>query len=153
MEWEPKYFKQEEFVHAQRMSPDFLKRLDRWRKWVDTPIIIIQSNATKEEELEQYGKLLHGETSNHYLNYAVDVILPDTKLGLLDQWLSAIRFFSGVGMYPKWKHRAHPKIKGGLHVEWLTGQIAQRHWIGIGGVYLGVREKTLIENKLLGRTK
>lgn len=99
-----KYFKASEFSFPELMCPKFLTKLDHFREFLGSRLIITSSNSG-----------LHCQNSYHYQNIAVDVMAPDIT-SLIDFWIAAEKFnFSGIGLYPDWKYIGN--IHGGLHID------------------------------------
>lgn len=153
-EWDWPYFKMEEFYYPLFMDSSFIRALCLWRDFIQTPVIILQSNMPKEKELEKFGELQHSDLSLHYKHKAVDVFLPKTKMCLFDQFISATRFFTGVGVYPQWRHSNYPRKAGGLHLQWEEDEARISYWIsgkdanGKKGMY-GITKKNLKKFKII----
>jgi hypothetical protein len=87
------------------MNPDLLFRLDDFRHFIKTPIIVTSGAGGK-----------HEKNSQHYIGNAVDIIAPHYHDSLFNLYLMSERFgFTGIGIYPNWVYKG--EMKGGLHVD------------------------------------
>jgi hypothetical protein len=110
-----------------------LYRLDDFRHWVNTPVIVTAG-------VQNSG---HAKRSYHYKENgacAVDVVLPKYEKSAFDLILDASRFgFTGIGYYPHWKYNG--ETVGGLHLDtrpllWdkdLTTNYNHSRWLGVLG--------------------
>lgn len=121
------------------MSHELLLKLDDFRDYLGSPIFI--TCGTQGE---------HAANSQHYQGKAVDVVFPDTKMGLLDRFIAAERFgFRGIGIYPEWKYQG--RDFGGLHLDVRplsyeldgTQEYQQARWICYEGNYYGLTHANL----------
>lgn len=122
-DWEKiKHFSKDEFVKPELMNFNLLKKLDCYREYLGTKIIVSYSTNGS-----------HTKQSQHYLGNAVDVVFPEYKGSLFSLYLIAERFnFCGIGVYPKWSYK-NKKI-GGLHLDErpLEAPLYQgARWIGV----------------------
>lgn len=105
--WERlKYFsKNENWGDWTRINPKLLIELDSLREYAKVPMFI--SCGTQG---------FHAQDSEHFKGNAVDVVLTNAKIDLLDFYFFAERFdFSGIGIYPHWSYLG--TNYGGLHLD------------------------------------
>ena len=116
-----KHFKDDEFHDIKIMNQELLIRLDAFREYIGLSIIVTSSNEPTRS---------HNKKSQHYINNAVDIVVPEWKGSIFSLYLLAERFgFTGIGIYPKWRYKG--KITGGLHLDMrpVVGFQGSR-WIG-----------------------
>lgn len=116
-----RFFSEKEFApHPEKMSHDFLYRLDSFREYLRVPMFVTSSSGGS-----------HSPTSFHYKGLAADIIVPEQKGSLAALWLMAERFdFTGIGIYPEWEYNG--KKCGGLHLDYRPMKFFQgARWIGI----------------------
>jgi len=91
------------------ISPYLLFRLDDFRHYLGTPIVVTRGVAVSG----------HATRSFHYKengSCAVDVIIPGYDKSPYDLIIDATRFgFTGIGLYMHWKYKG--EITGGLHLD------------------------------------
>ncbi len=102
-----KYFTENEnWGDPEFMDYSFLKRLERFRKYMKTPFIIHNAYETQG----------HATDSQHYKipTKCVDGHFKGYDISLLDLYIEADRFgFTGIGLYPnKGKHFIHLDTRG-----------------------------------------
>jgi hypothetical protein len=132
-----KHFKPNEFSHPKLMRRAFMLRLEAFRIDVGSVGIITSSNSPDEE---------HAPNSEHYHNQAVNILFPTTQKTLLDLTLCAMRYFSGVGLYPSWKY--HERVTGGFHVEYDPTCTHMKQWLAVPFIsgknnYMGLTQTNL----------
>lgn len=127
-----KYFKPHEFADPDKMDQLLLEKLDAFRHYIDSPVIITSSTNG-----------IHSPNSQHYLGKAVDIIVPERKGSLIALYLIAERFnFTGLGIYPDWMY--DNVMCGGLHLDLrATPNHQGARWIGINKI----DKKTGIKNR------
>jgi uncharacterized protein YcbK (DUF882 family) len=105
IEWKKfKYFVKEEFNSPEKMAFAHIKRLDKFRDNIQTPIIVTSD-------------FRESDTSIHGKGLATDIVFPKMNLDKLYYlYLEAERHnFTGIGIYPHWQ--LDGKIIGGLHID------------------------------------
>jgi hypothetical protein len=140
--WESvKHFTPNEFAKAHRMDPAFIRQLDAFREKVAEPIFINFSNGDEE----------HQAGSLHYSGRACDIVF--NRAVSLNDVFEASRFFTEVGIYPKWKNTNASKSDGGLHVgfdaQLYRLPMHRKYWVGTGKEYLPLTLETLKQTKLI----
>ena len=100
-----------------RLDPILLARLNRFRLFVNSPVIITSGFRA-------------GSTTQHGLGKAVDIVAPNFPSTLLDLYLAAERIgFIGIGVYPDWFYGSKTNVIGGLHLDVRSGAAAR--WLGV----------------------
>lgn len=118
-----KYFKKGSSVDnwgkPERMNPTLLLKLDAFRDFINTPLIV--TSGFRSNDPGQHGKGL-----------AVDVVAPKWDKPFFDLYLSAERFgFKGIGIYQGWSYKGQPVC--GLHLdERDTDGKPGARWLGLG---------------------
>ena len=91
------------------ISDELLLRLDDFRHWLGSPVIVLHAVKTSG----------HASKSYHYPQNgacAVDIIIPQYDQTPWDLVMDATRFgFTGIGYYPHWRYK--DKACGGLHLD------------------------------------
>lgn len=115
-----KYFKPHEFADPDKMDQLLLEKLDAFRHYIDSPVIITSSTNG-----------VHSPNSQHYAGKAIDIVVPERKGSLIALYFIAERFnFTGLGIYPDWVY--NNAVCGGLHLDLRTTPNHQgARWIGI----------------------
>lgn len=140
------HFNKSEFHKPLKMDFFFLRRLDFFRSYIQTPLIISSSNEKRSRE-----------GSQHNLGLAVDILAPNFSGSLFDLYLCAERFgFTGIGIYPDWK--IDDIYCGGLHLDKRFESRAKgARWIGrkVKGKneYFKMSQQTLVDHGILGVLK
>ena len=92
------HFKPEEFSKPFLLEKDLIFKLDIMRELAKVSFVVTSD----------YGKEGHVKDSLHPYGKAIDGYFKG--MDLLDQFIIASRFFTGIGVYPFWTHP-------GLHVD------------------------------------
>lgn len=118
-----KYFRkkstQDNWGQPDKMSPLLLLKLDRFREFINSPLIV--TSGYRANDPGQHGKGL-----------AVDVIAPGWGKPFFDLYLAAERFgFKGIGIYQGWQYKGN--AINGLHLDErdTEGKPGAR-WMGLG---------------------
>ena len=132
---ELKYFSRDEnWGNPDKINPELLYRLDKFRGLLGVPVYINCAYATSG----------HTSRSQHYLGNAVDVNFHN-RISLLDAYIIAEKIgFNGIGLYPHWHYP-------GLHLDVrpLSIDAPKARWMGVRlnnkQVYVGLNHKNMIE--------
>lgn len=96
MIWDEMMFfnREENWGDPDRMCPDFLRKLDRWRFWINYPVGVLAGYATKG----------HSSNSMHYRGAAMDGFIVNPTTGKRISAADTLYYllaspFGGVGLY------------------------------------------------------
>lgn len=117
---------QENWGDPYRVHKELIFKLDAMREFCKKPIIIHCAFKTTG----------HSKQGYHPLGMAVDWHIEG--MSLLDQFILASRFFTGIGVYPFWNN---PGIHGDIRPITKITDPEARWWRTKSGQYLPLSEK------------